>query len=231
MGTADDNSKLCGCNGNCNGDCGKNVPATRRLLPRSTKKIISKAVLKWGEIVVDENGCIYIGDGCTEGGKPIGQVPCATTEIKGTVELANNDEAVAGTDDTRALTPASAKALLSSLSLSTDGGDVVLSCGGTEIARTTAPAGSGDTVTLNKDDSGNLASISVNGGTPCPIPSGGGGGGGEVTTAAVCAALAGLPLDVGTVSSDPSSFGLPFIGLPNTGQEGVCVLQRPTDGG
>ena len=231
MGTANDNSETCGCNGNCNGNCGKKVPATRRLLPRSTKTIISKTVLKWGEIVADENGCIYVGDGCTEGGKPIGQVPCATTEIKGTVELATNDEAVAGTDDTRALTPASAKALLSSLSLSTDEEDVVLSCGGTEIARTTAPAGSGDTVTLNKDANGKLVSISVNGGDPCPIPSGGGGGG-EVTTAAVCAALAGMTVDAGgIISSDPSSFGSPFIGLPGTGQAGNCLLQVPNDGG
>ena len=167
-------------------------------------------------------------------GKPewVAVADCATTDEKGPVELATTDETVAGTDDERATTAAGVKALISSLSLSTVGGDVVLSCGGTEIARTTAPAGSGggDTVTLNKDASGNLASISVNGGDPCPIPSGGGGG--EVTTAAVCAALAGMTVDAGgIISSDPSRFGSPFIGLPGTGQAGNCLLQVPNDGG
>jgi hypothetical protein len=49
--------------------------------------------------------------------------PPATTESQGVVELATADEAKAGTDDLRALTPATALAALLSWLLSLDGGE------------------------------------------------------------------------------------------------------------
>lgn len=54
--------------GNTGGcSCTKSL-SVRRLLPRSTASQIAKTCLKWGEVVIDENGCLYVGDGVTKGG-------------------------------------------------------------------------------------------------------------------------------------------------------------------
>ena len=89
------------------------------------------------------------------------EIPCATDAVKGLVELATDAEAIAGTDDTRALTPKSGCAMVNDkladllppcpANLTTP----MLTCSGSTLSWIEAPTGGGTTDPGGGTDPGN----------------------------------------------------------------------------